>query len=106
MMSWCRIYSGTLFSGVDEEGKVPGIHYDLEKLKKGKNKILMKLSLILDESFKDTLITIVDECVKMKFNNIECQYLGPKPVLYTTKEKNMDGVLHVSGSFIKALQLR
>jgi hypothetical protein len=34
----------------------------------------MKLSLILDESFKDTLITIVDECVKMKFNNIECQY--------------------------------
>ena len=34
----------------------------------------MKLSLILDESFKDTLRTIVDECVKMKFNNIECQY--------------------------------
>jgi hypothetical protein len=74
MMSWCGIHSGTLFSGVDEEGKVLGIHYDLEKPKKGKNKILMKLSLILDESFKDTLITIVDECVKMKFNNIECQY--------------------------------
>ena len=34
----------------------------------------MKLSLILDESFKDILITIVDECVKMKFNNIEFQY--------------------------------
>jgi hypothetical protein len=34
----------------------------------------MKLSLILEESFKDTLMTIVDECVKMKFNNIERQY--------------------------------
>jgi hypothetical protein len=36
MMSWCRIHSGTLFSGVDEDGKVLGIHYDLEKPKKGK----------------------------------------------------------------------
>jgi hypothetical protein len=36
MMSWCRIHSGTLFSGVDEEGKVLGIHYDLEKPKKEK----------------------------------------------------------------------
>jgi hypothetical protein len=39
MMSWCRIHSGTLSSsGVDEEGKVPGIHYDLEKPKKEKTK--------------------------------------------------------------------
>lgn len=36
MMSWCRIHSGTLSSGVDDEGKVLGIHYDLEKPIKGK----------------------------------------------------------------------
>jgi hypothetical protein len=38
MISWCRIHSGTLFSGVDEEGKVLGIPYDLEKQNKEKTK--------------------------------------------------------------------
>jgi hypothetical protein len=64
----------------------------------------MKLSLILGESRKDTLRTIVDECVKMKFNNIECQYFWSQTsFVYDEGEKygwsvTCDWVIHQSAT--------